>query len=150
MQSLARPTRGVGRKTLTQRNSRLLGGLLLLYVAASLLHLTHNAEYLNAYPNLPPWLGRADIYGVWLTLAALGITGYIGYRHGYERTGLCLLGIYAIFGFDGLLHYARAPYDAHTNAMNFSIWFEVLAAACLLTAVLVRFRNRLRQHGSGA
>ena len=132
---------------MTKRDESLPGGLLLLYAAASLLHFTHNAEYLKDYPNLPSWLGRAEIYGVWLALAGLGICGYLFYRRGYQRSGLCLLGIYAIFGFDGLLHYARAPYDAHTAAMNFTIWFEVLAAAGLLVAVLVQLRNRLRPHG---
>ena len=135
---------------MTQRDTRLLGGLLLLYLAASLVHFTHNAEYLNDYPNLPPWLERADIYRVWLAEAMLGIAGYIACRRGYERAGLCLLGIYAMFGFDGLLHYTRAPFGAHTNAMNFTIWFEVLAAACLLVAVLVQLRYRLRPQRTGA
>ena len=105
---------------------------------------------MSDYPNLPPWLGRADIYGVWLAEALLGIAGYIGYRRGYERAGLCLIGIYAMFGFDGLFHYTRAPLGAHTNAMNFTIWFEVLAAACLLVAVLAQLRTRLRSQRAGA
>jgi len=105
-------------------------------VAASLLHFVHNAEYLGDYPNLPPWLTRVGIYLAWCGQTAVGILGYALYRSGRRLFGLALLGIYAGFGFDGLLHYTRAPFDAHTTAMNFTIWFEVVAAALLLICVL--------------
>lgn len=114
-----------------------VGGLLLLYLAASLLHFTHNAEYLADYPNLPAWLGRSDVYLVWLGLAAVGIGGYALYRSGWRLAGLLLIGLYAVLGFDGLLHYTRAPLAAHTVTMNFTIWFEVVAAGLLLCAVMV-------------
>jgi hypothetical protein len=113
-----------------------MGALLLLYVAASLVHFAHNAEYLAAYPNLPTWLSRSDVYLVWLGLAAVGVGGYALYRSGWRLVGLLLLGVYAAFGFDGLLHYTRAPFAAHTAAMNFTIWFEVAAAGLLLCAVI--------------
>lgn len=129
---------------------RLLGGLVLLCLAASLLHFAHNAEYLSDYPNLPLWLTRADIYLVWTGLAALGLTGYVLYRVGWQLAGLGLLGVYAAFGFDGLLHYARAPFSAHSAAMNFTILFEVLVAALLLLVVLAQFARRLRHPVPGA
>ena len=113
-----------------------LGGPLLLYLAASLLHFAHNAEYLGDYPNLPAWLGRADVYLVWLGLAVVGIGGYALYRGGWRLAGLLLLGAYAATGFDGLLHYTRAPFTAHTAAKNFTIWFEFVAAGLLLLAVV--------------
>ena len=119
-----------------------IGGLLLLYLAASLLHFAHNAEYLAAYPNLPAWLTRSDVYLVWLGQAALGIGGYALYRSDWRLAGLLLIGVYAVLGFDGLLHYTRAPVAAHTVAMNFTIWFEVAAAALLLLAVLAFAVNR--------
>jgi len=113
-----------------------IGGLLLLYGAASLLHFAHNAEYLADYPNLPAWLGRSEVYVVWLGLAAVGLGGYALYRSGWRLAGLLLIGLYAVSGFDGLLHYTRAPLAAHTVTMNFTIWFEIVAAALLLTAVI--------------
>jgi len=113
-----------------------VGALLLLYLAASLLHFTHNAEYLADYPNLPVWLDRADVYLAWLGLAAVGMAGWMLQRIGWRIAGLLLIGVYAVFGFDGLLHYTRAPMGAHTAAMNFTIWFEVAAAALLLLAVV--------------
>jgi len=119
-----------------------LGGLLLLYLAASLLHFVHNAEYLADYPNLPAWLDRADVYLAWLGLAAIGAAGWALYRFGWRLAGLLLIGVYAGFGFDGLLHYTRAPFAAHTQAMNFTIWFEVAAAALLLLAVLTLVARR--------
>ena len=124
------------------RKSRPLGVLLLLYLAASLLHFSHNAEYLRAYPNLPLWLTRADVYIAWTALAAVGVLGYMLYRMGRPAIGLLLLGAHAAFGFDGLLHYTRAPLGAHTSAMNFTIWFEAAAAASLLLGVLMLTAGR--------
>ena len=117
------------------RNDSFLLGLLLLYLAASLVHFSHNAEYLADYPNLPPWLTRGGVYLAWMGETSLGILGYVLYRFGRRLAGLALVGVYAAFGFDGLLHYTRAPFDAHTTAMNFTILFEVVAAAVLLIHV---------------
>ena len=128
----------------TQPESTWLGGLLLLYLAASLLHFVHNAEYLADYPNLPAWLGRADVYLAWLGLAAIGAAGWALYRFGRRLAGLLLIGMYAVFGFDGLLHYTRAPLAAHTADMNLTIWFEVAAAALLLVGVVIFAARRAR------
>jgi hypothetical protein len=135
---------------MTHRNHRVIGGLVLLCLAASLLHFAHNAEYLSDYPNLPLTLSRGDIYLAWSGLATFGIAGYVLYRIGWQVSGLCLLGIYAIFGFDGLIHYTRASFGAHSAVMNFTIWFEVVAAAVLLTVVLAQLTNRLRRHAGAA
>ena len=124
------------------RSSTSVGALLLLYVAASLLHFVHNAEYLADYPNLPAWLGRADVYLTWLGLAAIGAVGWALYRTAWRLAGLLLIGAYAAFGFDGLLHYTRAPFAAHTPAMILTIWFEVAAAAVLLLAVVASLAKR--------
>jgi len=133
-----------------------MGGLLMLYLAASLLHFTHNAEYLADYPNLPAWLSRSDVYLVWLGQAAVGIGGYLLYRTGWRVAGLLLIGVYAMLGFDGLLHYTRAPLEAHTAAMDLTIWVEVAAAAVLLISVVAlgsrrrpRWAARLRRSRSG-
>jgi hypothetical protein len=128
------------------RDRAWIGSLLLLYAAASLLHFVHNAEYLADYPNLPSWLDWSDVYLVWVVLAAIGISGYTLYRIGWQFAGLILMGVYAVLGFDGLLHYTRAPLSAHTIAMNFTIWFEVAAAALLLMSVVaLAIRQRARR-----
>jgi hypothetical protein len=124
----------------------LLVGLLALYAAASLLHFAHNAEYLIAYPNLPPWLTRSGVYLAWAGLASIGALGFVLYRYGWRLAGLLLLGLYAAFGFDGLLHYTRAPFDAHTGVMNFTIWFEVVAAAALLFVVVQAIVRRAHRY----
>ena len=122
-----------------------LPGLLLLYAATSLLHFAHNAHYLADYPNLPPWLSQADVYLSWCAVTALGVAGFILYRRGHRSLGLLLLCVYALIGFDGLLHYGRAPMAAHTAMMNFTIWAEVLAAALLLVDLLVLGLRRVPQ-----
>jgi hypothetical protein len=128
---------------LTSKTSREpIGALLVLYFAASLLHFAHNAEYLTGYPNLPVWLGRSDVYLVWIAQTAVGLGGYTLYRRERQQVGLLLIAVYAAAGFDGLLHYTRAPFAAHTAAMNFTIGFELVAAGLLLIAVVAAFAKR--------
>jgi hypothetical protein len=126
------------------RAAGLLPGLMLLYAATSLLHFAHNAHYLADYPNLPPWLSQADVYLSWCGLSALGVAGFVLYRRAHRAAGLTLLCVYALLGFDGLLHYGRAPLAAHTAMMNFTIWAEVLAAALLLADLCVLAMRRAR------
>jgi hypothetical protein len=125
--------------------SKPLFWLLALYGLASLAHFVHNAEYLGGYPNLPAWLSRSQIYGAWCGISAVGLVGYTLYRRGRAGIGFWLLVLYTSLGFDGLLHYRRAPVAAHTGAMNLTIWFEVVAAALALMAVVtVAARARTR------
>ena len=113
-----------------------LTALLVAYAAASLFHFAHNAEFLAEYPNLPAWLSRAKIYAAWLGTTAVGALGYLLLRRGFRLSGLALLAVYAVLGFDSLTHYGLAPASAHTAAMNASIWLEVATAALLLAAVV--------------
>lgn len=108
---------------------------LMLYGLTSLVHFAHNAEYLEAYPNLPAWLSRSQVYGAWCGITGVGLVGYTLYRRGRVFIGTWLLILYTSLGFDGLLHYLRAPLAGHTLAMNLTIWCEVLAAAMALMAV---------------
>jgi hypothetical protein len=123
---------------------RALPWLLVAYCAASFLHFAHNAEYLADYPNLPGWLSRSQVYLAWLAILAIGVLGYVLYRRGQYLIGLVVLAVYAGFGFDGLLHYTRAPFAAHTIVMNLTIWSEVVAAAFLLVAVMKSGAERVR------
>ena len=124
--------------------ARALPWLLLLYCSASLLHFVHNAEFIADYPNLPPWLSRKAIYLSWLAIFAIGLSGYFLYRSRYTIIGLVLMAIYATLGLDGLLHYSRAPLEAHTAVMNATIWIEVIAALLALAAVSWIAAERLR------
>jgi len=116
------------------RSNRLLI-LLFAYGAASLFHYAHNAEYLDAYPNMPAWLSPARVYAAWLAVTAVGFCGYLMLRGGYALAGLIVLAIYGAFGLDGLAHYSLAPLSAHSLAMNLSILLEATTAAVLLVAV---------------
>jgi hypothetical protein len=129
---------------LPTRSRRVLLVLLTLYGVASLAHFAHNAEFLAAYPNLPGWLTRAQVYVAWLGITGVGILGYCLARAKHEVIGLGVLAVYAALGFDGLAHYGRAPMAAHTAAMNFTIWFEVAAATLALIAIVWRFGERFR------
>ena len=45
--------------------------------AASLVHFTHNAEFLGEYPDLPAWISRMLVYAVWCGLSSVGLVGYL-------------------------------------------------------------------------
>ncbi|HKY02085.1 MAG TPA: hypothetical protein VJM53_05995 [Burkholderiales bacterium] len=122
----------------------LLFTLVLLYGLASLFHFSHNAIYLERYPNMPAWISRSGVMGAWLSIAAIGVVGCAALLGDYRKIGLAILGLYAAMGFDGLAHYCLAPISAHSLPMNFSIWLEVLAAALLLTAVCAQALGVLR------
>jgi hypothetical protein len=135
MRTGSRTSRTDSSDTLSQ-TSAVLRLVLIVYAIASLVHFVHNAEHLADYPNLPDWISRARIYGAWLCITAVGLVGYLLQRAGHQRVGLAVLTLYAANGFDGLLHYSRAPFAAHTAAMNASIWLEALAAALLVGAIV--------------
>ena len=124
---------------------RALPWLLLLYCGASLLHFVHNAEFIADYPNLPLWISRNAIYFSWFAIFAIGLCGYFLYRSRYTTIGLVLLAIYATLGLDGLLHYSRAPIEAHAVGMNATIWIEVVTALMALAAVSCIAAERLRR-----
>jgi hypothetical protein len=119
--------------TNTSRKGFALEALLILYGLASLLHFVHNAEFVQAYPNLPTWITRSSVYLTWIAISAIGLIGYLLNRYGLQIFGFAMLCIYAAVGLDGLLHYTRAPMDAHSHGMNFTIWFEFVIAAILLS-----------------
>lgn len=123
-------SRGVLRKALPW--------LLACYALASFAHFAHNAEYLAAYPNLPGWLSRSDIYLTWCTTTVIGVVGYWLQRGPHAYLGLAVLTVYAALGFDGLLHYQRAPMMAHTVAMNVTIWTEAMTAAAVLAVLVLK------------
>ncbi|SRR5258706_8090061 len=127
------------------RDGRTLPILMLVYAGASLVHFAHNAEFLADYPNMPAWLSRLDVYGAWLAATAVGVLGYLLVLGGHHLSGLLVIAVYAVLGFDGLGHYARAPVAAHTATMNATIWIEVLAATLLLIEVI---RISFRRHPS--
>jgi hypothetical protein len=125
-----------------------LGIALLAYCAASLTHFSHNAVFVEAYPNLPDSITPIRIWAVWLAEATIGLTGYVLFRKGMRRTGLALVALYAALAFDGLAHYTLAPMSAHTAAMNLTIWGEVIAGSILLVLAGVQLVRRLSTRSS--
>jgi hypothetical protein len=109
--------------------------LLVIYGLASLLHFSHNAEFISEYPNLPASWSRADVYLAWAVLTAVGVFGWLLVNRGYLLSGLLFLAVYAAGGLDSLGHYLLAPMSAHTLAMNATIMVEVTCAALLFAEV---------------
>jgi hypothetical protein len=111
--------------------------MVVAYAVCSLVHFTHNAEFLAEYPNMPAWLSRGGVYLAWLGLSAVGALGYFLVRGGYRVAGLFLLAAYGFLGLDSLGHYTLAPFAAHTAMMNATIAADVTAAALVLIGSLL-------------
>jgi len=105
--------------------------LLALYAVASLVHFSHNAEYIAFYPSMPEWLTRERVYVAWLVVSGVGIVGAIFGVTGWCAAAALFFAAYGALGLDGLGHYTLALCSEHTLAMNFSIWFEVVAGVAL-------------------
>lgn len=123
---------------------RSLHALLLAYGAATLVHFIHNAEFLPDYPGLPATWTRAGVYGAWLALTAVGLSGWLLLARGFRFAGLALLALYAIGGLDSLGHYVVAPMTLHSTMMNATILLEVTAAALVLVELARQFARPWR------
>lgn len=117
--------------------------LLVIYGLASLVHFTHNAEFLAEYPNLPRSWSPAHVYLAWVGMTAVGIVGWLLLSRGVRLAGLFVLALYAILGLDSLGHYVLAPLSAHTAGMNATILAEVTAAGCVFLEVARQVARRL-------
>jgi hypothetical protein len=111
-----------------------LWALAALYCLASLVHFTHNAEYIAFYPNMPGWLTRETVYLAWLVVFAVGVAGAGLALAGYRVVGALALVVYGALGLFGLGHYSLALCAQHTLAMNATIWFEVATGVGLAAA----------------
>lgn len=106
------------------------------YFAASLLHFSHNAEYIAFYPNMPSGLTRETVYLAWLAVTGVGVAALAMSRLGWRVAGALCLAAYGALGLDGLGHYALALCSQHTLAMNLTIWLEVACGLALAVAAL--------------
>lgn len=105
--------------------------LLALYCAASLVHFSHNAEYIAFYPNLPAGLTRQNVYLAWLAITGVGILGVLLLAAGWRATAALCFAAYGLLGLGGLAHYTLALCSRHTLAANMSIWFEAVTGLTL-------------------
>lgn len=105
--------------------------LVALYFVASLVHFSHNAEYLAFYPNMPSWLTRENVYVVWLGITGVGVAGFAFLHLGWKIAGALCLAVYGALGLDGLGHYSLALCSEHTIAMNATIWAEAVTGVGL-------------------
>ncbi|QGW82472.1 hypothetical protein [Variovorax paradoxus] len=119
--------------------------LAVVYFMTSLGHFTHNAEFICEYPNLPASFTSARIYAAWVAITSVGLLGFLLIRKKWIATGLVLVAAYAVLGFDGLGHYALAPFEWHTRMANATILLEVVAAAFLLAATVYQLAVQLRR-----
>ena len=119
--------------------------LLIAYAVASLIHFSHNAAFLDEYPNMPAWLSPARVYAAWIGITCIGVAGYALLCRGFELAGLVVIGIYGAPGLDSLVHYGVAAPSAHTSAMHFTILLDAATGAALLAAVAVALLRRSRK-----
>lgn len=134
----------------TRRLPAHLWALIALYTCASLIHFTHNAEYLPYYPNMPAWITRETVYLVWLAIASVGAAGVALSLGRWRLPAALVLAAYGAFGLDGLAHYTLALCSEHTWVMNATIWFEAatgaaLAGCCLWFAIGLAGMRRARR-----
>jgi hypothetical protein len=117
--------------------------LIALYAAASLVHFTHNAEYIALYPNMPSWLTRDNVYLAWLAVTSVGLISGVMRVLGWRTLAASALACYGLLGLTALGHYTLALCSEHTLTMNLTIWAEALAGLALAGASLWHWRASL-------
>ena len=122
--------------------------LFAFYSLASLIHFSHNAEYIAFYPGLPAWMTRESVYLAWLAVASVGLLGFAAHWRGWQRIAAVLLFIYGMLGVDGLLHYTLALCSEHTLVTNITIWAEVLLGVFLACAAALRLSRLAGSNGA--
>jgi hypothetical protein len=118
-----------------------LATLVALYFVASLLHFSHNAEYIALYPNLPAWLSREKVYLAWLAVSAVGLVSGALWMLGWPVIAGIVLALYGALGLGGLAHYTLALCSDHTLATNLTIGFEALTGLALAGASFWQMRS---------
>lgn len=121
-----------------------MGALIAVYALASLLHFTHNAEFIALYPNMPPGLTREGVYLAWLAVSAVGLVSGVMWLLRWRAAAFVTLAIYGMLGLAGLAHYTLALCSEHTLVMNLTIWFEAGAGVVLAGGSLWQLRRRVR------
>jgi hypothetical protein len=111
---------------------RRLNWLMLAFAVASLIHFTHNAEFIADYPGLPKNWTTNGVYGAWLVMTLFGLIAWWLTHTKFKAVGLILVMLYAVCGLDSLGHYWVAPIHAHQTMMNVTIFLEVFCALVLL------------------
>lgn len=122
--------------------------LFVLYTLASLVHFSHNAEYIVFYPGLPASITPDSIYLAWLAVASVGLLSAAAKWRGRGRIAAALLMVYGLLGTDGLLHYTLALCSEHTLATNATIWAEVLLGVTLACAAAVRLSRLVKRRAA--
>ena len=117
-----------------------------LYFLASLIHFSHNAEFIAFYPGMPAWLTREEVYLSWLAVSGVGLTAVLAAYVGWSVVAAVFLAVYGALGLDGLAHYTLALCSQHTLATNLTIWFEAAAGLALLLASSVLAKRRAERH----
>lgn len=93
-----------------RRALRLLGGLLLVAVAVSVIHYVDNVVGYDDYPRSAtlPNPSATVIAVSWFAFTAAGVAGYLAFRRGEGRLAAILLALYAGSGLVGIGHYTVA------------------------------------------
>lgn len=91
-----------------ERQTRVLTGLLLVALLASIAHFADNYVNYDAYPQSDaiPTPPDVAVLLLWFAFTAAGAAGYVLVRRGARRRGVVLLAIYSGSGLGGFGHYA--------------------------------------------
>ena len=125
------------------RLSRPLLVLIAAYFLASLVHFSHNAQYIAFYPGMPAWLTPGRVWLFWFAVCGVGLLAWVLNRLGMKALGLMVLGVYGALGLDGLLHYRLGLCSEHTLLANLTIWAEAATGLMLLLVSAVLSARRL-------
>ena len=114
--------------------------LIVINVAATILHYVDNVLFFEDYPE-PPWLRPHMIDAFWFVMTPFALTGYLLVKRGFLHLGSAALYAYAGMSLLSLGHYLYAPIGSIGFRINAFIWLEAGLAAILI-AYVAQFQIR--------
>jgi hypothetical protein len=102
-----------------------------LYGLCTFAHVTHLAEFLVYYPNLPEALTREVVYLLWMALTVVGMAAVPFSMLGMGVVAALLLALYGLLGLSGLAHYSLGDWEEHGLVADLLIVFQGLSGLAL-------------------
>jgi hypothetical protein len=117
----------------SERSTRLLTGLLIAAVLASIVHYVDNVVRYEEYaPDGAGLITAPVIAASWWFFTAFGAWGYVNFRRGEPHRAAVGLAVYSISGLIGLVHYTTVSPSDFDLLQNTFVVLDVLLGAAIL------------------
>lgn len=127
-----------------RRAVRVLGAILAVAVAVSIVHYTDNYANFSDYPPAPSDVPSSAglVLGAWFVFTAAGLAGYLLFRRGPSNLALIMLALYSGSGLIGIGHYLVPGATSMPWWRQAHVCFDIAAGAAVFAFAIWAARAR--------